>query len=598
MQENIEGKSHPEELKPSLPGDKIFRRRRHRLPTLKKALGVLGLFSIGYGNLGSSIYYALGVTALYALGATPVVFLLAGILFIATAYTYAEGTAAIPEAGGSSSFARRGFNEFVSFFAAWALLLDYIVTIAISIYTAVGYLAYFQFFSFLQDHTYHVIASVGMLLFLMVLNIKGVQESSKVNVIFAIFDLISQTAIVIIGSIFLLNIKTIISQIHWGVVPEWKPFVFSFSIAMVAFTGIESISNMAEEAKNPEKNIPRAVSLCIVAVLLIFLTISSIALSVMPVLYEVEGYIYQNHAKPGSYVYVKEPSETQGVAAANLKVRVDEGKAVVTDKNGRFFINGVQYGKHAVKVAENEEYKELLTFDNTRKNGEVKGDWYTELDTKWINNPLVGIAHHIPKGGKFIAFLIATLAFIILLIATNAGLLGISRLSFSMGTYNQIPPILGRVHKRYRTPYVAIIFFTILAIIIIIPADITKLADAYSFGALLSYTIAHISIIALRIREPELKRPFKLKGNIKIPFNWKFGRYDLKGKEIPLSALIGGIGTFTVWVIVAVTHHYGPLIGVPFIAFGIIMYVVYRKMRGLSLTETVHTKVKRPVHHL
>ena len=110
---------------------------------LRRAVGVSGLFSMVYGNVGSSIYYALGVTAIYALGATPLVFMLAGLFFICTALSYAEGTAAIPEAGGSSSFARRGLNEFWSFFAGWALMLDYIVTIAISAYTAVAYLGHF-----------------------------------------------------------------------------------------------------------------------------------------------------------------------------------------------------------------------------------------------------------------------------------------------------------------------------------------------------------------------------------------------------------------------------------------------------------------------
>ncbi len=108
-------------------------RRRHREGQgLQKVLGVPALFSTAYGNVGSSIYYALGVVAMWALGVTPAVFLLTGLLFCTTAWSYAEATAMVPEAGGSSSFARRAFNELVSFTAGWALMLDYIVTVAIS----------------------------------------------------------------------------------------------------------------------------------------------------------------------------------------------------------------------------------------------------------------------------------------------------------------------------------------------------------------------------------------------------------------------------------------------------------------------------------
>src|SRR5439155_18464047 len=106
--------------------------RRPKNQGLERVLGTGALFSTAYGNVGSSIYYALGLVAVYALGLTPLVFLLAGGLFVLTAKTYAEGAAMFPEAGGASSFARHAFNELASFFAGWALTLDYIITIAIS----------------------------------------------------------------------------------------------------------------------------------------------------------------------------------------------------------------------------------------------------------------------------------------------------------------------------------------------------------------------------------------------------------------------------------------------------------------------------------
>src|SRR5881409_2135157 len=110
---------------------------------LRRTVGVSGLFATAYGNVGSSIYYALGLVAAHALGLTPVVFMLAGGLFALTAKTYAEGAAMFPEAGGSSSFARHAFNEIASFFAGWALTLDYIITIAISAFFVPHYLGAF-----------------------------------------------------------------------------------------------------------------------------------------------------------------------------------------------------------------------------------------------------------------------------------------------------------------------------------------------------------------------------------------------------------------------------------------------------------------------
>ena len=125
------------------PGDKIFRPRRIKRYRLRRILGVPALFSADYGNVGSSIYYALGIVAMVAMGATPIALGIAGILFIFTALTYAEGTAMLPEAGGSASFARHGFNDAAGFIADWALMLSYIVTISISAFTIPPYLGFF-----------------------------------------------------------------------------------------------------------------------------------------------------------------------------------------------------------------------------------------------------------------------------------------------------------------------------------------------------------------------------------------------------------------------------------------------------------------------
>src|ERR687893_800722 len=114
--------------------------RHPREAALRRVHGTGALFSTAYGNVGSSIYYALGVVAAFALGLTPIAFLVAGLIFVFTAATYAEATVMYPEAGGSSSFARHAFNELISFLAAWGQMLNYMITVALSAFLVPNYL--------------------------------------------------------------------------------------------------------------------------------------------------------------------------------------------------------------------------------------------------------------------------------------------------------------------------------------------------------------------------------------------------------------------------------------------------------------------------
>ena len=166
---------------------------------LKKSVGTAGLFATAYGNVGSSIYYALGLVAAHALGLTPVVFIFAGGLFALTAKTYAEGASMFPEAGGSSSFARHAFNEVVSFFAGWGLSLDYIITVAISAFFVPHYLA--AFCPALGHGPGDVVGGAAVIAILAALNIRGLGESTKVNIFLAITDLMTQIALVVLGAL-------------------------------------------------------------------------------------------------------------------------------------------------------------------------------------------------------------------------------------------------------------------------------------------------------------------------------------------------------------------------------------------------------------
>ena len=165
-----------------------------RLPGLQRVLGVNALFSTAYGNVGSSIYYALGLVAALAAGLTPLVFLITGALFYCTATTYAEATAMYPEAGGSSLFARRAFNERWSFFTAWAQMLNYIITIAISAFFAAHYAG--RFSGRVQRLAGDILFAVVVIALLALVNVRGVKDAVSVNLVLAVVDFLSQLAIV------------------------------------------------------------------------------------------------------------------------------------------------------------------------------------------------------------------------------------------------------------------------------------------------------------------------------------------------------------------------------------------------------------------
>src|ERR1700732_3216800 len=158
---------------------------------LRRSVGVSGLFATAYGNVGSSIYYALGLVASYALGLTPIVFLLTGVIFYLTAATYAEATAMYPEAGGSSSFARHAFNEFWSFFAGWAQMLNYTITVAISAFFVPHYLGGL-FWPFLKTAPGDIFFGIGVIVVLSALNVVGVKEAARLNILLALIDFSTQ----------------------------------------------------------------------------------------------------------------------------------------------------------------------------------------------------------------------------------------------------------------------------------------------------------------------------------------------------------------------------------------------------------------------
>src|SRR5256714_13527010 len=262
--------------------------RRRRQQGLERVRGPPALFPTAYGNVGSSIYYALGVPAGIALGLTPVVFMVSGLIFAATAATYAEGTVRYPEAGGSSSFARHAFNEVVSFGAAWAQMLNYVITVSISAFFVPHYLSIF--WGPLRTTPWDIIGGVVVIVVLVALNIVGVQEAASLNIFLAVVDFATQLLLVLLGFALIFSPHTLHANIHLGVAPTWSSFALAIPIAMIAYTGIETVSNLAEEARDPRRAIPRSISWVAIAVFAIYFTLPWIALSALPVHKDATGH--------------------------------------------------------------------------------------------------------------------------------------------------------------------------------------------------------------------------------------------------------------------------------------------------------------------
>jgi APA family basic amino acid/polyamine antiporter len=451
-------------------------------------LGTPALFATAYGNVGSSIYYALGVTAVFALGLTPLVFIIAGFIFMCTALTYTEGTVIYPEAGGSSSFARHAFNEVVSFGAAWAQMLNYIITIAISAFFVPHYLSIF--WEPLKQNPWDIVVGAIVIVVLVALNIVGIQEAASLNVVLAVIDFATQLLLVVVGGILIFDPTVLANNIHWGVAPTWSSFALAIPVGMIAYTGIETVSNLAEEAREPARTIPASIRLVAIAVFAIYFTLPWVALSAMPV--ELVNGQYQT--KLGL------PPEQGGFA----------------------------------------------------------------------NDPVLGLVENLGLHGAVLSatkIYVGLLAATILFIATNAGVIGASRITYSMASYRQLPEVFRRLHPKFKTPWLSLVVFAgLVSIIAILPGETDFLGTMYSFGAMLSFTVAHAAIVALRVRQKDADVVYRSRPNVR-----------LGGISWPLFALVGGLGTGIAWLVVVVQDPPTRWAGLTWVAIGFVVYAVYRR---------------------
>jgi APA family basic amino acid/polyamine antiporter len=462
-------------------------------------LGTPALFSTAYGNVGSSIYYALGVTAAIALGLTPLVFLISGLIFACTAATYAEGTVRYPEAGGSSSFARHAFNELVSFIAAWAQMLNYVITVAISAFFVPHYLSIF--WGPLRTNPWDVIGGAAVILILVSLNIVGIKEAAKLNIFLAVVDFATQLLLVIVGFAIVFHPHVLTANVHWGIAPSWGNFALAIPVAMIAYTGIETVSNLAEEARDPTRSIPASIRLVAVAVFAIYFTLPLVALSALPV--ERQG---------GEFV-------------TKLGLPPDQGG--------------------------------------------------------FENDPVLGLVEHLGLHGFLLdaaKVYVGILAATILFIATNAGVIGASRITYSMASYRQLPEVFRRLHPRFKTPWLSLIVFAgIISIAVLLPGKVDFLGTMYSFGAMLSFTIAHASVIALRRKKETEGEPYRIRPSVNV-----------RGVDVPLFAVVGGLGTAIAWIVVVVQYAPARWAGLGWLAGGLVFYWQYRRqVVKRPMSETV-----------
>jgi APA family basic amino acid/polyamine antiporter len=456
---------------------------------MERVLGTPALFATAYGNVGSSIYYALGLTAFYALGLTPLVFVVAGIVFAATAATYAEGTARFPEAGGSASFSRHAFDELVSFVAGWAQMLVYVVTVAVSAFFVPHYLSIF--WEPLRTNPWDIVGGAIVIVVLVGLNVVGVQEAARLSITLAVVDFATQLLLVVIGFALVFSPDVLVDNVHWGVAPTWTNLAISIPVAMLAYTGVETVSNLAEEARDPVRTVPNSYKLVAGAVFAIYFTLPLVALSALPV-QEIEGELT---------TYLALPPEEGGFA----------------------------------------------------------------------NDPILGVVENLGLEDRLLdaaEIYVGVLAATILFIATNAGVIGASRITYSMASHRQLPEALRRLHPRFKTPWLALVLFAGIApILVILPGDVNFVGTLYSLGATLSFTVAHVSLVRLRMQEgADADVVYRARPNLQVG-----------GVVWPLFAIGGAIATGASFLVLVVQNPTTRWAGLGWMLLGLVGYAVYRR---------------------
>ncbi|HEX2709201.1 MAG TPA: universal stress protein, partial [Solirubrobacterales bacterium] len=475
----------PPAPKPGSPG-KEGRRQR--------GLGVPWLFAAAYSAVGFSIYFALGVVADRGLGLTPLIFLASGLLFGLTTLSYVEGGAMFRERGGSSTFARHAFNELIAFIAGWAILIDYLIVLALAAISVPHYLE--PIWSGFGKEGYEVGVAAIVIAAVCVLNILNVTGRGRQRSLafLALADLGLQLAVIVVGLLVVMHPDRLTAHLNLFTQPNFKDIVYAAVIAMLAYAGIEAASDLAPDIEVNPRELKRVATLGAIAVPLVYAGMAAIALMAVPVV----------------------------------------------------------AGPHGPETA---------------------------LGGQFVEEPVLGVvsAFHPHWVAEAMRWMVALIAAPVLFWAANTSMLGVSRHIYTLAINRQIPSWLGKLERRKATPYVAITICGFIALGLVIPTNVKLLAGIYAFGATLAITIAHLSIIRLRVKAPDKSRPFR----IPLGIRWR-------GAELPLPAIVAAILSGLAFISVLAYHTTARWVGIGWMAFGLLFYVVYRKLfEGTTLTKRV-----------
>jgi len=473
-----------------------------KLPGLRRELDARSLFSVAYGEIASSIYFALGVIALHALGFTPLVLLVAGLLFLLVAVSYAEATSSLPETGGAATFVRRAFNDLAGFMTGWVLFLDYLIVIALAALFMPHYLGAAIHVDELERNPWDVVVGVTAIAAIAAVRLTRRPSLYTLGILIPALDLLTQLLLVVLGFALVFSPGALTSGTSLGTSPGWHDLAFALPLAMLAYTGLETVANLAEEARRPGVDLPRSLFAAIGTVVTVYVAIAVVALSAFP--------------------------------------------------------------------------------------GPV-----TALGSRWLGAPLVGVADAIGAEGPnalddVLSFFVGASGALILLATITTSISGFSRLAYSLGEHGQLPRTFGRLHRRSLVSPQAILSASAIAGAIVvatgfIDAPVRFLASVFSFGVLLAFTATQLAVIRLRIDEPDLPRPYR------APFG-----ITIRGREVPLPAIVGSILTFAVWIVALATHAGARYAGPAWLAAGLVLYVAVRRSHGEGLTERITSPDELP----
>lgn len=449
-----------------------------RLRLVSRGLGPPALAARGLTAVGASILFILGVVSEHALGLTPVAFLASALFFVLTAMSYIEGNSVHPEGGGASTLARYAFDELVSFVAGWAIILDYLIVMAIATFSISHYLA--AFWGQAGHPPTEIVIAAAAMAWVCWSNVRGISvRRARAVLRVGLAFLVLCVVIVVLGLAQEFNASRVIDSIDLGSTPAWDDFLFAMVLAGVAATGIEAASGLAPDVRVGRRGLRNLVLFASVAVFVILVGVSTVATMAVP---PVDG-----HTLLGG----------QFVAAPLLGV-------------------------------------------------------VSAFDPAWLKDAL--------------RYAVGGLGAVVLLQAANSTMVGFSRIAYSLATNRQIPSALGRLHPKHGTPYVAVCIASVLSFALACSSDIEFLAGIFALGATLVFAVAHLSVVALRFREPDAQRAYR------VPLS-----LTIRGGSVPLPAVAGGVIAAAGWVSVLILHEGARYVGGAWLIFGIVLYVVYRR---------------------